>query len=158
MRHSMSVVPLALALAVLAAGCATSSTQAGSAVAGTDPAASVKESDLTGTWRGSFGQVMTGDSGQVHGDIVTRIKEDGTYKTTWTTKLVAGSSRGGRLEMAGTVVADGSYVKFTDARSGARMTLRRDHDALYGVTTDPAGKRVTVALDLHKVSPSPEAP
>src|SRR5262249_56109719 len=92
-------------------------------LAGDDSAASVKESDLKGTWRGSFGQVMTGDSGQVHGDIVTRINDDGTYKTTWTTKLVAGSSRGGRLEMAGTVVADGSYVNFTDAPSRRRPPL-----------------------------------
>jgi hypothetical protein len=147
-----------LALIVLTAGCAARSTEANSALGGSGASALARESDLKGTWRGSFGQVMTGDSGQVHGDIVTRINDDGTYKTTWTTKLVAGSSRGGRLEMAGTVVADGSYVKFTDARSGARITLRRDGDALYGVTIDPAGKRVTVAIDLHKVSPSPEAP
>ena len=157
MRQSMSVGALALALVILA-GCARSSTHAASTLAAADASASVKESDLTGTWRGSFGQVMTGDSGQVHGDILTLINGDGTYKTTWTTKLVAGSSRGGRLEMTGSVVTDGSYVMFTDARSGARMTLRHEGDVLYGVTIDPAGRRVTVAIDLHKVSASPEAP
>ena len=68
---------------------------------------------------------MTGDSGWIRGDVVTQIDGDGTYKTTWTTHLVAGSARGGKLEMTGTVVANGSRVMFNDSRSRARMTLTR---------------------------------
>jgi hypothetical protein len=60
--------------------------------------------------------------------------------------------------MSGNVVADGSRVMFNDARSGARMTLKRDGDTLYGVTIDPGTRRVTVAVELHKVSAAPEAP
>ena len=158
MRHAMSIAGFALALSVLAVGCAGPSTHAGSALAPAGEAAAANGSDLTGTWRGSFYQVATGDSGLIHGDIVSRISGDGTYKTTWTTRLVAGSSRGGRLEMAGTVGAAGSNVMFNDSRSGARMTLKRDGDVLYGVTMDPATKRVTVAVELHKVAPTIEAP
>ena len=47
---------------------------------------------------------------------------------------------------------------FNDSRSGSRMTLRRDGDTLYGVTIDPATKRVTVAVELHRVHTTPEAP
>jgi hypothetical protein len=156
MRQFGSAIPLAVLL-VIATGCATGGADVGSAGTQSDVSASIRAADLEGTWRGSFGQVMTGDSGQIHGDILTKINGDGTYKTTWTTRLVAGSARGGQLEMTGTVVPNGSRVMFNDARSGGRMTLVREGDTLYGTTIDPATKRVTVAVELHKV-PSTEAP
>ena len=56
---------------------------------------SANGADLKGTWRGSFEGVNTGDSGRIHGDIVCQINDDGTYKTTWVTRPVAGSTRGG---------------------------------------------------------------
>jgi hypothetical protein len=42
--------------------------------------------------------------------------------------------------------------------SGARMTLSRSGDTLYGVMVDPATKRVTVGVELHKAHTVPEAP
>ena len=60
--------------------------------------------------------------------------------------------------MSGTVVANASRVMFNESASGSRMTLRRDGDTLYGVTIDPATKRVSVAVELHKVHAAPEAP
>jgi hypothetical protein len=153
-----SIVGLAVIVIVLATGCVGRGADGASALPRPEGPASANGADLAGTWRGSFGQVMTGDSGWVRGDILTQIKSDGTYTTTWTTLLVAGSSRGGKLEMTGTVVANGSRVMFNDARSGARMTLTRDGDTLYGVTIDPGTRRVYVAVDLHKVQAAPEAP
>jgi hypothetical protein len=159
MRLPISVLGFAFVLSVLAAGCAAHSAAGqGSAMPQSDGPSALAGPGLTGTWRGTFGQVTTGDSGMIHGDIVSRIKDDGTYVTTWTTRLVAGSSRGGTLEMSGNVVANSSRVMFNDARSGSRMTLKRDGDTLYGVTQDPGTKRVTVAVELHRVSASPEAP
>ena len=158
MRQLTSIIRLAVTLIVLATGCAGPGTEVGSALARPGGPASANGADLKGTWRGSFGQVMTGDSGHIHGDIVCLINEDGTYKTTWTTRLVAGSARGGRLEMSGTVVANGSRVMFNESASGSRMTLKRAGDTLYGVTIDPATKRVSVAVELHKVHTLPEAP
>ena len=58
----------------------------------------------------------------------------------------------------------GGYVPMTfrspRARNdaGPRMTLTRDGDTLYGVTIDPATRRVTVAVELQRVTAAPEAP
>ena len=158
MKRPTSLMAFAFMLIVFAAGCASrSGTELGSVMPRSDGSVPTK-SELAGTWRGSFGQVMTGDSGLIHGAIVSQIKDDGTYTTTWSTQLVAGSARAGRLEMAGTVVANGSRVIFSDTRSGSRMTLKRDGDTLYGVTIDPATRRVTVAVELHRVGAAPQAP
>ena len=87
MKRPMSVMALALVLIVFAAGCAgRGSTELGSAMPRTDASVPTK-SDLAGMWRGSFGQVMTGDSGLIHGEIESQIKDDGTYTTTWITQL-----------------------------------------------------------------------
>jgi hypothetical protein len=155
--------PFAVVLMVLVTGCAQHGGEAVSAAAQSEgsalPGSALpKDNALTGMWQGSFGQVQTGDSGLVHGDILCQINKDGTYTTTWTTKLVAGSSRRKELQMTGTVLARGSSVSFDDSRSGSRMTLRRDGDTLYGVTIDPQTKRVTVAVELHKVPTAPQAP
>src|SRR5256712_13687095 len=105
MGHSTSIIRLAAAVIVLTAGCAGQGARVGSALTQPEASASVRGADLEGAWRGCFGQVMTGDSGQIYGDCVCRSNGDGTYKTTWITRMVAGSARGGRLEMAGTVAA-----------------------------------------------------
>jgi hypothetical protein len=136
-----------------AAGCAGQVADGGGSA--TPPAALADPgvADLAGTWRGTFGEVGAG-TGLVHGDLVSQINPDGTYRTTWVTHLVAGSSRGGRREMTGKIVANGNRVTFMDA-SGAHLTLMRRGSTLYGVTLDPAGKRATVSIDLRK---TPEAP
>ena len=85
--------PLAVVFMVLVTGCAQHGGEAVSAAAQSEGSALAKDTALTGTWQGSFGQVMTGDSGHVHGDVVCQINKDGTYSTTWTTTLVAGSAR-----------------------------------------------------------------
>jgi len=87
---------------------------------------------------------------------VCQINDDGTYKTTWVTRMVAGSSRGGRLEMSGYVVERGKRVMFNNS-SESRITLRHVGDTLYGVAIVPAG-RVSVAVELRKVHTVPEAP
>src|SRR2546422_6646841 len=101
MRQPTSIIRLAVTLIVLATGCAGPGTEVGSALARPGGSASANGGDLKGTWRGSFGQVMTGDSGHIYGDIVCLINEDGTYKTTWTPRLVAGAGGGGTSRTAG---------------------------------------------------------
>ena len=158
MRQPTSIIRVALAVMVLATGCAGQGAEVGSALTNPGSSASANGADLKGTWQGSFGQAGVGDGGHIHGDIVCQINGDGTYNTTWITRLVAGSARGGRLAMSGTVVANGSRVMFNDSSSGSRMTLKRAGDTLYGITIDPATKRVTVAVELHKVHTGHEAP
>ena len=104
---------------------------------------------LTGTWRGSFTQVGVGDTGQVQGNVVLDVKEDGTYSGTWTTQLVSGSSRGSRMETNGQAAATGEAVAFSEA-SGAAFTLKHVGDKLYGMRKDPASGR-TIAVQLEKV-------
>src|ERR671937_265213 len=79
-----SIVGLAVIVIVLATGCVGRGADGASALPRPEGPASANGADLAGTWRGSFGQVMTGDSGWVRGDILTQIKSDGTYTTTWT--------------------------------------------------------------------------
>ena len=59
--------------------------------------------------------------------------------------------------MSGYVVERGKRVMFNNSL-GSRITLRHVGDTLYGVTVDPATKRVSVAVELHKVHTVPEAP
>ena len=153
MRQSRCIVRVvSAALIVLSVGCATPGVEVGPAQKQSGGSPSANAVELQGMWRGSFGQIASvGDSGRIHGDIVCQISGDGTYKTTWITGMVAGSTRGGRLEMSGTVAARGNLVLFTDSSSGSRMSLKRDGDTMYAVVIDPATKRVQVALDLHKV-------
>src|SRR6267142_2473517 len=101
---------------------------------------------------------MTGDSGHIYGDIVCQINANGTYKTIWITRMVAGSARVGRLELAGTVGANGSRVMFNESSSGARLTPKHVGDTLYVVKINPSTKRFSVAVELHKVHTVPEAP
>lgn len=158
MRQLTSIIRVALAVVVLATGCAGQGAEVGSALTHPGSSASANGADLKGTWQGSFGQVGPGNTGHIHGDIVCQINDDGTYKTTWITRQVAGSARGGRLAMSGTVVANGSRVMFNESSSGSRMTLKRAGDTLYGITIDPAAKGVTVAVQLHKMHTVHEAP
>ena len=158
MKQPTSIIRVALAVMVLATGCAGQGAEVGSALTHPGSSASANGADLKGAWQGSFWQVGVGDGGHIHGDIVCQINGDGTYNTTWITRLVAGSARGGRLAMSRPVVANGSRVMFNDSSSGSRMTLKRAGDTLYGITIDPATTRVTVAVELHKVHAVHEAP
>src|SRR6266446_4023216 len=98
MRQPMFIIRLALALIVLASGCAAPTAEVGSVLTQPGGSGSANGADLKGTWRGSFEGVNTGDSGRIHGDIACQINDDGTYKTTWVTRPVAGSTRGADLK------------------------------------------------------------
>ncbi len=74
MRQPKFIIRLALALIVLVTGCAAPTTEAGSVLTQPGDSRSANGVDLKGTWRGSFGQVFTGDSGEIHGDIVCQIQ------------------------------------------------------------------------------------
>jgi hypothetical protein len=59
--------------------------------------------------------------------------------------VVAGSSRGGSLQLGGRFAVDGDRVVLTDER---RLTLRRAGDILYGITVDPgSGRTIQVRLE-----------
>jgi hypothetical protein len=113
-----------IVLIVIALGCAGQGGRTASSTA-----------ELTGTWLGTFWQVNAGDTGYIHGDLVFDFKEDGSYTGTWTTRVVAGSSRGGSLQVGGHFAVEDDRVVLTDGR---RLTLRRAGDTLYGISWIPA--------------------
>jgi hypothetical protein len=127
-------IALRLVLIVIALGCAGQGGRTASSTA-----------ELAGTWLGTFWQVNAGDTGYIHGDLMFDFKEDGSYTGTWTTRVVAGSSRGGSLQLGGRFAVDGDRVVLTDER---RLTLRRAGDTLYGITVDPgSGRTIQVRLE-----------
>ena len=151
MRRFMSIGQIVAVVVLLATGCAEQSSQAGSTAGQDGAVASANEGKLAGRWSGVFEQVQTGDSGRIHGDIDLQVKDDGTYQMTWTTGLVAGSTRGGRTVMSGTVVEKAGLVEFNEGQAGTRTTLSRRGDTIYGVRIDPGTKRVSVSVELHRV-------
>ena len=113
------------------------------------PAGARPIEDLTGSWRGAFWQVNAGDTGYVHGDVELDVNDDGSYRETFITRQVAGSSRAGRNQSFGTVSVngEGNRVALKDWR---RITLRDNGDVLHGIMLDPTSGR-TIAIRLEKV-------
>ena len=126
---------------LLVAGCASESGSAALAPTSGDVAA------LAGAWRGYFRQVAAGDTGYLNGDIELRIEPNGSYAGTWTTRQVAGSTRAGSTQMAGSVRVNGSTVVLKDWRD---LILQRSRDGLHGLTVDPGTGR-TLSIYLERV-------
>jgi len=125
-----------IVLLVIALGCAGSRDAT---------APSSGSGEVTGTWRGTFWQVNAGDTGYIHGELSFDFKEDGTYTGTWTTYVVAGSSRGATSQVTGRFVVAGNRVTLTDWR---HLVLRRAGGTLYGLTVDHgSGRTIQVRLD-----------
>lgn len=142
-RLTASLPAIAASLALRLAWIVLIVTALGCAGQGGRTASSTAE--LAGTWLGTFWQVNAGDTGYIHGDLAFDFKEDGSYTGTWTTRVVAGSSRGGSLQLGGRFAVDGDRVVLTDER---RLTLRRAGDVLYGITVDPgSGRTIQVRLE-----------
>jgi hypothetical protein len=132
----LAIVPLI----ILAAGCAGHDAGAGSA---SDPSALVPSpvTWLSGTWRGIYSEVASHRTGTpLHGDMVLRINEDGTFTAT--------SAR--RPQRTGTVTATGRRVILNSAETGSRVTLMRSGNTLYGVVFDEL-TGATIAIQLDRI-------
>ena len=150
MERTGNIMGLVAATMIFAGGCAMSADQPRAALA-PSVAPTPETASLKGIWRGSFAQVGVGDTGQVQGDIDCKVGDDGTYTATWTTRVVAGSSRGSRVETSGAAVATDSGVAFAE-RGGSRFTLKHVGNTLYGIRRDPVSGR-TIAVRLERISP-----
>ncbi len=129
--RTCAAVLAATALVGIVTGCAgPSASSASSPVA----AAFAPASELTGTWRGSFGWVgafFYTDEGA----YILRVKEDGTF-----TETVTPSSGPQNIAKAstwsGTAVVRGNRVTLRTSQ-GPWVTLVRSGNTLYGVAMDP---------------------
>ncbi len=103
----------AVAMVALVAGCAGPS--ASSSASGPVASALVPASELSGTWHGLFWQVAASLYYEDEGRSVLQIREDGTFRATFT-------PNGGANNLAkpstwsGTVVRAGNRVTFQDSR------------------------------------------
>lgn len=113
------------------------------------PATARPIEDLAGSWRGAFWQVNAGDTGYVHGDVELEVNDDGSYRETFITRQVAGSSRAARNQSSGTLAVNGkgNRVVLKDWR---QTTLRDNGNVLHGIMIDRGSGR-TIAIRLEKV-------
>jgi hypothetical protein len=118
------IVTLVAVVAVIVFGAG-----AGPGLAQPAAAPSPDAGELSGTWRGWF-NIVGGDADR-QGDLALEIKDDGTYKMAWTRKGATSNESGG-------VVANGSRVTLRNA-SGQQITLVRNGDRLYGMSSYGAG-------------------
>jgi hypothetical protein len=136
----------ALALLALMDGCAAPGTRMVSPSSGPVPA-SLASADLTGTWRGSFGQVAASlylDDG----DCTLQIREDGTF-TAIVTRSKAGTNNLAKpATWSGTVMGKGNRVIL---RSSQRpwVSLVRSGNSLYAVAEDPLVE-ATIMMTLER--------
>jgi hypothetical protein len=124
------------ALIVLLAGCAAQSPGAGSGVSDRVTTAAMTP-ELTGTWRGWFN--IAGGEYDRQGTLALEIKDDGTYRLTWTRKGVPSDE-------SGVVVAKADRVILKSA-SGQSMTLMRKGGTLHGLSLYPGGHPIMVTVE-----------
>jgi hypothetical protein len=125
----------ALALGALAAGCA------GPGASAPSPPAS----ELSGTWRGTFGQVAA-SLYLAESTCILQIREDGTFTAT-VTPLRRSNNIAKAWTWSGTVVGRGSRVTLQSSQ-GASVTFVRSGNTLYGVAVDPMiGATIMMSLE-----------
>ena len=130
-------------LSVMVLGCAGPTTEKSVGFADATASPSVPTS-LCGTWQGSFWYVA-GDHTSSGGSLALTLQVAGD--STYTLK------RGNRPASSGTVASEGNRVILQEA-SGARVTLVRSGDKLYGLTKDDLNGRTTM-LNLDKQESAP---
>jgi hypothetical protein len=128
----------AAAMLMFGAGSAGQSAWADSALTAPATHSYGVPSGLSGTWHGTF-QEIAAPNREVQGRITIRINDDGTFTATSPT----------RPQVSGTVAAQGNRVIFQSLK-GARMTLMRSGNTLYGLSEDQATEAL-VTLRLEKV-------
>jgi hypothetical protein len=127
------LVPCA-GLAALVAGCVGPSASISSGASGPVATALAPDSELAGTWRGSFGQVSAFQYLD-EGECILQIKEDGTF--TATCRPSKGTNNLAKTSTwSGTVVISRNRVTLRSSQE-AWLTLIRSGNTLYGVAEDP---------------------
>jgi hypothetical protein len=135
LQRTLVALVSTVALVALVAGCARPSARISSPASGPAVAAFAPASELSGTWRGSFGQVAaslyTADS-----DCILQIKEDGTFTATVRPSKARTNNLAKPWTWSGTVVGSGNRVTLRSSQ-GPWVTLIRSGSTLYGVAEDP---------------------
>jgi hypothetical protein len=122
------------ALLALVAGCAGPSARIGFPASGPVFAA-FDPNDLSGTWRGSFGQVAA-SLYMDEAECILRIDEDGTFTATVRPAKHGTNNLAKASTWSGTLVMSGNRITLRSSQ-GPWVTLIRSSSSLYGVAEDP---------------------
>ena len=137
------------ALIVLATGCATERTSdAVASLTQSDVSRSFVPRELVGTWTGWFRPVGGADGGggnATDGAVTLEIKDDGTYQLVETGRG-RGDVAGRKTSDSGVVVANGRTITLKSS-SGQWIPLRRNGNALYGVTNHRSGRTIQITVE-----------
>jgi hypothetical protein len=137
------------ALIVFATGCATERTNdAVASLTQSDVSRSFVPRELVGTWSGWFRPVGGADGGggnATDGAVTLEIKDDGTYQLVETGRG-RGDMAGRKTNDSGVVVANGRGITLKSS-SGPWTSLRRNGNALYGVTHHSSGRAIQITVE-----------
>jgi len=143
-----------IALVALVSGCAGPGMRSSAFPRDQVPAAFI-ETQLAGTWRGSFSQLVA-SLYEDEGDCVLRINPEGTFTATIARAKLGTNNLAKAETFSGTVVLRGNRVTLVTAQ-GPRLTLMRRGDSLYTVAEDPIVE-APIAMSLqHERSQFSEA-
>jgi len=137
-HHRIVTVFASGVLIVLAAGCAAE--RPGAELNLTASAAAVTASQLSGTWRGEMWAVGTDSMSVLNRDVTLEIKDDATYRLTFT-RLGATTSND-----SGVAVRDGGAVILKSSKGQWIRLKRSDDNKLYGVF-DSSGRRMHIMVE-----------
>jgi len=137
------------ALIVFDTGCATERTHdAVASLTQSDVSRSFVPRELVGTWTGWFRPVGGADGGggnATDGAVTLEIKDDGTYQLVETGRG-RGDMAGRKTSDSGVVVANGRTITLKSS-SGQWIPLRRNGNALYGVTNHRSGRTIQITVE-----------
>ena len=137
------------ALIVFDTGCATERTNdAVASLTQSDVSRSFVPRELVGTWTGWFRPVGGADGGggnATDGAVTLEIKDDGTYQLVETGRG-RGDMAGRKTNDSGVVVANGRTITLKSS-SGQWIPLRRNGNALYGVTNHRSGRTIQITVE-----------
>ena len=137
------------ALIVFDTGCATERTNdAVASLTQSDVSRSFVPRELVGTWTGWFRPVGGADGGggnATDGAVTLEIKDDGTYQLVETGRG-RGDMAGRKTSDSGVVVANGRTITLKSS-SGQWIPLRRNGNALYGVTNHRSGRTIQITVE-----------
>ena len=134
-----------IALVALVSGCAGPGMRSSAFPKDQVPAAFI-ETQLAGTWRGSFSQLVA-SLYEDEGDCVLRINPEGTFTATITRAKLGTNNLAKAEAFSGTVVSRGNRVTLVTAQ-GPRLTLMHRGDSLYTVAEDPVVE-APIAMSLQ---------
>ena len=136
----------AVALVALGGGCAEPSARITPPSSGPVATAPAPASEVSGIWRGTFGQVAA-SLYLDEGNCILEIKEDGTFTATATPSKARTNNLSKAWTWSGTAIRSGNRVTLRSSQGPSAIRIRSGN-TLYGVAEDPTiGATIMMSLE-----------